>query len=61
MYAEVRTRSVLRKAVEHAIEAGELLPPASPVELNLMLKIALLGDQLHLACSGLPRGSWRAC
>ncbi|MFW5940279.1 MAG: arginine--tRNA ligase [Chloroflexota bacterium] len=42
LYAAVRTKSIMRRAAEEGLRGGELAPPASPEERELMLKLSEL-------------------
>lgn len=42
LYAAVRTKSIMRRAAEQGLRSGELVPPASPEERELMLKLSEL-------------------
>ena len=47
LYAAVRNRSILRKAAEEGLSAGEILPPAGDEERELQLKLLELPDLLN--------------
>ena len=49
LYAAVRNRSILRKAAEEGLSAGQILPPAGPEERELQLKLLELPDLLDFA------------
>lgn len=44
LYTAVRTKSILRRAAEQGLQAGQILPPASAEERELMLKLAEFPD-----------------
>jgi arginyl-tRNA synthetase len=52
LYTAVRTKSILRKAAARGLGSGSLLPPASDMERNVMLKIVELSDVLCRAWDG---------
>jgi arginyl-tRNA synthetase len=52
LYTTVRTKSILRKAAEQGFGSGELLPPATDAERDVMLKIAELSNVLQRAWDG---------
>ncbi len=52
LYTAVRTRSILRKAAARGLGSGSLVPPASNMERNVMLKIVELSDVLCRAWDG---------
>ncbi|HSM55983.1 MAG TPA: arginine--tRNA ligase [Candidatus Sulfomarinibacteraceae bacterium] len=42
LYAAVRTKSIMRRAVEEGLRGGDIIPPASSEERDLMLKLSEL-------------------
>jgi arginyl-tRNA synthetase len=52
LYTAVRTKSILRKAEERGIQGGDILPAASDLERDVMLKLTELPDILELAFAG---------
>jgi arginyl-tRNA synthetase len=52
LYTTVRTKSILRKAADRGFSSGELLPPATDAEREVMLKIAELPNVLQRAWDG---------
>lgn len=52
LYTAIRTKSILRKAAARGLGSGGLLPPASDMERNVMLKIVELSDVLCRAWDG---------
>lgn len=52
LYATVRTKSILRKAAERGFRPGDLRPPGSDAERQVMLKLAELPDVLRRAWDG---------
>lgn len=59
LYTAVRIKSILRNVADGKLQAGPLIPPASDVERNLLLKIAAFPDQLTAAFS--QRGPHLLC
>ena len=49
LYTAVRIKSILRKAEEQGLPVGPILPAESDAERNVLLKIAMLPDQLQTA------------
>jgi arginyl-tRNA synthetase len=49
LFAAVRIKSILRKAVGRGLSLGPMIPPASDVERNLLLKVTELPDVLTFA------------
>ena len=45
-YSAVRISSILKKAEEQAIELGEIIPPESETERDMMLKLLSVGDTM---------------
>ncbi len=45
-YSAVRISSMLKKAKEQSIELGDIIPPASDTERDLMLKLLSVGDTM---------------
>ena len=52
LYTAVRTKSILRKAEERGLQGGTILPAASDLERDVMLKLSELPDILELAFAG---------
>ncbi|MCZ6917953.1 MAG: arginine--tRNA ligase [Gemmatimonadetes bacterium] len=52
LYTAVRTKSILRKAEERGLQSGDILPAASGLERDVMLKLTELPDALELAFAG---------
>lgn len=51
LYSTVRCKSILRNAAERQVQPGRILPPASEVEAEVMLKLGELQDSLALTYS----------
>jgi arginyl-tRNA synthetase len=49
LYSAVRGRSIMRNAASENLEPGPILPPASAIERELMLKLTELPDVLTMA------------
>ena len=52
LYTTVRTKSILRKAEERGLKSGNLLPPETDADRDVMLKLAELPDVLRRAWDG---------
>ena len=52
LYTTVRTKSILRKAKERGLKSGDLLPPETDADRDVMLKVAELPDVLRRAWDG---------
>jgi arginyl-tRNA synthetase len=52
LYTAVRTKSILRKAEERGLKSGDLLPPETNADRDVMLKLAALPDVLCRAWDG---------
>jgi arginyl-tRNA synthetase len=52
LYTTVRTKSILRKAEERGLKPGDLLPPETDADRDVMLKLAELPDVLRRAWDG---------